>query len=51
MSKNKIRARYKPIIKEGYEHKPIMEINNIDTDGRMCNCCKCHEGIDRKSVV
>ena len=22
-----------------------MEINNVDSDGRMCNCCKCHDGI------
>lgn len=45
MGGNKIKAKYKPVIREGYQRTPIMEINNVDSDGRMCNCCKCHDGI------
>ena len=39
-----MKAKYKHIQRNGYEYKPIIEINNIDTDGRMCNCCKRHSG-------
>lgn len=40
-----MKARYNNVKVNGYEHTPIIAINNIDSDGRMCNCCKCHSGI------
>lgn len=40
-----MKAKYKPIVREDVEHKPIIEINNINTDSRMCNCCKNYEDI------
>lgn len=45
MGGNKIKAKYKSIVRNGHEYKPIIEINNVDSDGRMCNCCKSHKGI------
>lgn len=40
-----MKAKYKNIQKGGYEHRPIIEINNTNSDGRMCNCCKCNTGV------
>lgn len=45
MYENKIKAKYKNVTREGYEYKPIMEINNVDSDSKMCNCCKTDKGI------
>lgn len=40
----KIKAKYKNVSRKGYKHKPIIQIDNV-SDYRMCNICKCRDGI------
>lgn len=46
-----MKAKYKHIQKNDYKVKPIMEIVDVNSNNRMCNCCNSNKGTRKEFML